>query len=79
MRWQTVLKLAFNWLVVFIGILVDQGSFAHVNAAQEISRAAFCGKTRLIATEWSGVAGIRTRPELLAAIREFFKDNPAWE
>jgi hypothetical protein len=30
-------------------------------------------------SEWSGVDGIRTRTELLVAIREFFQQNPAWE
>jgi len=34
-------------------LVVDQGSFAHVNAAPEISGAASRGKTHLIATEWS--------------------------
>jgi site-specific DNA recombinase len=33
-------------------LVVDQGSFAHVNAAPEISAAAFCGETHLTATKW---------------------------
>jgi hypothetical protein len=52
-------------------------SSSHIkgNFRQNFRRASF-----LIApAEWSGDAGIRTKTELLAAIREFFKDNPAWE
>jgi hypothetical protein len=62
-----------------ICILVDQGSFAHVNAAPFSSAAAFCGETHQTATKWSGVEGIRTEASLLAALKDFFKDNPTWE
>jgi len=59
--------------------LVAQGSFAHVNAAREISHAAFCGETRLTATKWNGRDEIRTEDSLLAALKDFFKANPTWE
>jgi hypothetical protein len=32
-----------------------------------------------ITHERSGEVGIRTKESLLAALIEFFKDNPAWE
>jgi hypothetical protein len=61
-----------------IGI-VDQGSFAHVNAALEISGAASCGKTRLYPNDCSGENEIRTGELLLSSLIQFFTDNPAWE
>jgi hypothetical protein len=60
-------------------LVVDQGSFAQHNAAPEISGAAFVGETRLHPTQCSGEDEIRTRESLLAALIDFFKDNPAWE
>ena len=47
-------------------LVVAQGSFAHVNAAPEISSAAFCGKTHLTATKWSDG---ESNPDLLNAIQ----------
>jgi hypothetical protein len=61
-----------------IGI-VDQGSFAHVNAAPEIFGAASCGKTRLYPNQCSRENEVRTRESLLASLVEFFKDDPTWE
>ena len=51
-------------------LVVAQGSFAHVNAASEISDAAFCGETRLTATKWSDG---ESNPDLLNAIQASFR------
>lgn len=47
-------------------LVVDQGSFAHVNAAPKIFSAASCGKTHLTATKWSDG---ESNPDLLNAIQ----------
>jgi hypothetical protein len=58
---------------------VDQGSFAHVHAAPEISGAAFCGETRLYPKQCGYGDKVRTKESLLSALKVFFTDNPGWQ
>jgi len=61
------------------GYFVDQGSFAHANAARSSSAPTFYGEKHLYPSKWNEGDEVRTRDSLFSALKVFFKDNPAWE
>jgi hypothetical protein len=70
--------VGYTLVVVVNAFLVDQGHFAHHNAAPSSHDAASVGETDPVLKQ-AEFTGHRSNPSaLIAALESFFKDNPSW-